>query len=334
MRNSLYSIGLGLIVISCGTQNNTKRVAATPKPTITTPQVVTPKPPIKHEEGDYYTINIGDPKKNDNTISYGSIASANLNRYKVVKTYFPAVAQNFRQRYVILHYTALNNEKSISVLTQQAVSSHYLVNSYDDNEIYQLVDENKRAYHAGISYWRKDQNLNDTSIGIEIVNDGYTADSTGTKTFPGFPEEQVKKVAALVKDLATRYNVPATNILAHSDIAPTRKQDPGPMFPWKKLYDDYQVGMWYDDATKLNFINQTLPEDFTAQYNTTVFVMKVQIALNKFGYQLDQSGTWDKATKQTIEAFQYHFRPETSNGVLDIETWAILQALILKYPSK
>lgn len=334
MRNSLYFIGLGLTIISCGSQNNIKKVVATPKPAIITPQVVAPKPPIKHEEGDYYTTNISDPKKNDNTISYGSIVSANPSRYKVVKTHFPAVAQNFRQRYVILHYTALNDEKSVSVLTQQTVSSHYLVNSYDDNEIYQLVDENKRAYHAGISYWRKDQNLNDISIGIEIVNGGYTADSAGTKTFPGFPEEQVKKVAALVKDLATRYNIPATNILAHSDIAPTRKQDPGPMFPWKKLYDDYQIGMWYDDATKLNFISQTLPQDFTAQYNTAVFVMKVQIALNKFGYQLDQSGTWDKATKQTIEAFQYHFRPEISNGVLDVETWAILQALIQKYPTK
>lgn len=334
MRNSLYFIGLGLTLISCGSQNNAKKVVATPKPSITPPQVAAPKPPIKHEEGDYYTVNISDPKKNDNTISYGSIVSAKPNRYKVVKTYFPAVAQNFRQRYVILHYTALNDEKSISVLTQQAVSSHYLVNSYDDNEIYQLVDENKRAYHAGISYWRKDQNLNDTSIGIEIVNGGYTADSAGTKTFPGFPEEQVKKVAALVKDLATRYNIPATNILAHSDIAPTRKQDPGPMFPWKKLYDDYQIGMWYDDATKLNFISQTPSQDFDAQYNTTLFIMKVQIALNKFGYQLDQSGTWDKATKQTIEAFQYHFRPEISNGMLDIETWAILQALIQKYPTK
>lgn len=334
MRNSLYAIGLGLTIISCGSQNNTKKVVATPKPATITPQIITPKPPVKQEAGDYYTVNIADPTKNDNTISYGSIVSAKPNHYKVVKTYFPAVAQNFRQRYIILHYTALDNDKSIMVLTQQAVSAHYLVNSYDDNEIYQLVDENKRAYHAGISYWRKDQNLNDMSIGIEIVNGGYTSDAAGKKTFPGFPEEQTKKVAALVKDLATRYNIPATNILAHSDIAPTRKQDPGPLFPWKKLYTDYQIGMWYDDAVKQTFISQILPEDFAAQLNTPVFVMKVQIALSKFGYQIDQSGVWDKATKQTVEAFQYHFRPETSNGIVDIETWAILQALMQKYPSK
>ena len=88
----------------------------------------------------------------------------------MVKDYFPAVAQNFRQKYIILHYTALNDEKSVSVLTQQSVSSHYLVNNLGDKDIYQLVDENKRSYHAGISAWRNDKMLNDTSIGIETVS--------------------------------------------------------------------------------------------------------------------------------------------------------------------
>ncbi|WP_300669015.1 N-acetylmuramoyl-L-alanine amidase [Soonwooa sp.] len=338
MRNSLYVIGLGITLISCGSQNNSKKVVATPKPTTKTTPVnpTTPvvKPPVKQEEADFYKVNIADPTKNDNTISYGSIVSAKLNNYKVVKNYFPAVAQNFRQRYIILHYTALDNDKSVMVLTQQAVSAHYLVNSYDDNEIYLLVDENKRAYHAGVSNWRNDQNLNDISIGIEIVNGGWEQNSTGTKNFPGFPDEQVKKVASLVKDIATRYNIPPTNILAHSDIAPTRKQDPGPMFPWKRLYTDYQIGMWYDDASKASFLNAMTPEDFAAQYNTPQFIYKIQAALGKFGYKLENTTAWDKPTKQTIEAFQYHFRPEKSDGIMDLETWAILQALMLKYPSK
>ncbi len=142
---------------------------------------------------DFFTTNIADATKNDNTVSYGSIVSAKPAGYKVVKTYFPAIAQNFRQRYLILHYTALLDDKSVSVLTQQAVSAHYLVNNTGDNEIYQLVDENKRAYHAGVSSWRNDKNLNDTSIGIEIVNTGYTTDSTGKRIFASFSDDQMKK---------------------------------------------------------------------------------------------------------------------------------------------
>jgi N-acetylmuramoyl-L-alanine amidase len=213
------------------------------------------------------------------------------------------------------------------------VSAHYLVNNTGDNEIYQLVDENKRAYHAGVSSWRNDKNLNDTSIGIEIVNAGYTTDSTGKRTFAPFSDDQVKKVAALVKDIVTRYQIQPTYVLAHSDIAPTRKQDPGPMFPWKKLYDEYQIGMWYDEAAKQTYL-EAAQADITAKYNESSFIFLIQTSLQKFGYGLDLSGKWDDATKKTIEAFQYHFRPQNYDGIMDAETWAILQALNQKYPVK
>lgn len=342
MRNHLYFIGLGLTIISCGSQKNIQPPPTKPKTPVNTAQN-TPKVPvakipsaeIKKEGGnDFYKVNIADITKNDNTISYGSIVSANPAGYKVVKTYFPALAQNFRQKYIILHYTALNDEKSVQVLTQQSVSSHYLVNNLDDKEIYQLVDENKRSYHAGISAWRNDKMLNDTSIGIEIVNNGYTADATGFRTFPPFDNEQVKKVAALVKDLATRYMIPPTNILAHSDIAPTRKQDPGPQFPWKKLYDEYQIGMWYDMATKNSFLDLTDATLFAQQMSSPQFIFKYQTALKTLGYGIEPSGTYDDATKKTIEAFQFHFRPENYDGIMDAESWAILQALNVKYPAK
>ena len=335
MRNSLYVIGLSLVIISCGAKKEINKTQISPKPVAQKP-VEAPKPPIRHDVkgGEYYTVNISDPNKNDNTISYGSIVSANPKGYTITKNYFPAVAQNFRQKYVILHYTAIDHDKSVRVLTTQSVSAHYLVNDLDDSEIYQLVDENKRAYHAGISEWRKDVGLNDTSIGIEIVNNGFT-EQGGKKTFYPFPDYQVKKVAELVKDLVNRYQIPATNVLAHSDIAPTRKQDPGPLFPWKKLYDEYGIGMWYDDAAKQAFLTQIIPEDFTAKFNDAAFVMKVQIELKKFGYtSLSESGVWDKATQSTIEALQYHFRPENFDGKLDMETWAILQALNQKYSTK
>ncbi|WP_292010284.1 N-acetylmuramoyl-L-alanine amidase [Chryseobacterium sp.] len=341
MRKTLYIIGLSAFVFSCAPQKNVKKNQSKTKTPVTQPKTVVkqqsdekPKPQIINERGiEFFTTNIADPTKNDNTASYGSIVSAKPNGYKVVKTYFPAIAQNFRQKYLILHYTALLDDKSVTVLTQQSVSSHYLVNNMGDNEIYQLVDENKRAYHAGISSWRNDKNLNDTSIGIEIVNTGYTTDATGKRIFAPFSDEQVRKVAALAKDIVVRYQIPATNVLAHADIAPTRKQDPGPMFPWKKLYDEYQIGMWYDEASKQNFYTMALT-DFSTRYNEPSFIYLIQTALQKFGYGIQPSGTWDDATKKTIEAFQYHFRPQNYDGIMDPETWAILQSLNQKYPVK
>ena len=306
-----------------------------PKVASAKPDSNEPKPKIHRESGaEFFTDNIADASKNDNTISYGSIVTADPARFKVVKTFFPAVAQNFRQKYIILHYTALDEDKSVMVLTQQSVSAHYLVNDMDDNEIYQLVDENKRAYHAGISAWRKDKMLNDTSIGIEIVNSGYVTDADGTKIFPDFSPKQVRKIAALVKDLADRYMIAPTNILGHSDIAPTRKQDPGPKFPWKQLYEDHQIGMWYDEGTKQVFYDTAILEDYTMQMTVPSFVFKIQTALKDFGYDIFPNGMYDDTTKKTVEAFQYHFRPQNFSGLIDAETWAILQALNQKYPSK
>lgn len=341
MRKTLYIIGLSTLVFSCTSRQSARNKqyiprtpSVQPKTTAKTPGEK-PKPKVTMEHGvEFFSTNIADITKNDNTASYGSIVSAKPGGYKVVKTYFPAIAQNFRQRYLILHYTALPDDKSITVLSQQAVSAHYLVNNIGDNEIYQLVDENKRAYHAGVSAWRNDKNLNDTSIGIEIVNTGYTADAAGKRVFVPFDEAQVKKVAALVKDIATRYQIPATNILAHSDIAPTRKQDPGPLFPWKMLYDEYQIGMWYDEPIKQGYYDLATSTDFQVQYIDPAFIFNVQTQLQKFGYALDLSGKWDDATKKTIEAFQYHFRPQNYDGIMDAETFSILQALIQKYPVK
>jgi N-acetylmuramoyl-L-alanine amidase len=341
MRKTLYIIGLSVFVFSCTSQKNIKKNTYRPKTPVTQPKTATKpvapektKPQIKKESGvEFFTANIADATKNDNTASYGSIVSAKPAGYKVVKTYFPAIAQNFRQKYLILHYTVLPDDKSVTVLTQQGVSAHYLVNNLGDNEIYQLVDENKRSYHAGVSAWRADKNLNDTSIGIEIVNMGYTADANGAKIFQPFSDDQIKKVAALAKDIVTRYQIPATNVLAHSDIAPTRKQDPGPQFPWKKLYDEYQIGMWYDEATKQNLLTEA-QNDVSTRYNDAPFIFLVQTALQKFGYEIFPNGKWDDATKKTIEALQYHFRPQNYDGIMDAETWAILQALNQKYPAK
>lgn len=331
-----YISSLSILLSSCYTPH---RVVKVPEPIhkpIDTIKKHKELPPKKNKtisigKEDYYKINIADASKNNSTISWGSIVSANPKGYTITKNHFPSVGQGFRQRFLILHYTALDNETSIRVLTQQSVSSHYLVNDLPDNEIYQLVDENKRAYHAGFSYWRNVTGLNDNSIGIEIVNTGYTNTPTGEKQFYQFPEYQFKKVAELIKDITDRYMIPPTHILAHSDVAPSRKQDPGPFFPWKRLYDEYQIGMWYDEDTKQNLYLSSL-NDINNLYHNTNFITKVQKSFNNFGYEIKITGLWDKQTQKVIEAFQYHFRPDNFDGNFDAETWAILQALLIKYP--
>lgn len=346
MRKNLFIIGLGLALFSCAPQKTVQQTKPTPKPvTETKPENVnkppqTPKTPstkttVSSSDGlNFFKVNIADASKNDNTISHGSIVSAEPVGYTINRDYFPSLGQNFRQRYIILHYTALDDDRSVNVLTQQSVSSHYLVGTGNDKEIYQLVDENKRAYHSGISYWRKVENLNDSSIGIEIVNTGYTQGADGKREFYPYPEHQFRKVAALVKDLVTRYQIQPQNVLGHSDVAATRKQDPGPLFPWKRLYHEYGVGMWYDDATKERYLRMIDPEVFVMDSQNSTFIFKYQTMLNEFGYNIGPTGSNDSTTQKTIEAFQYRFRPDQADGVMDRDTYAILQALLEKYPAK
>ena len=240
-----------------------------------------------------------------------------------VDSSYNSQGQDYRQKFIILHYTAGNRDSSLKTLTQNEVSAHYLVSDDKSEPVYSLVDENKRAWHAGVSDWKGRNNLNDTSIGIEIVNGG---DASGT--FVPYKDFQIKEVAVLVKYLADKYEIPATNILGHSDIAPQRKSDPGPLFPWRELYTKYNIGMWYDNDTKNNY---------EREYSTKLSMMpvsEIQRELNKFGYGISITGTWDKQTKNVIKVFQHHFRPSNYSGEMDVETFAILKALNEKYNKK
>lgn len=343
MKKLLSFISLSILMLSCGSSKKVitpvqKPVKVVEKTPVKKPQP--PKEPVKHKiekhgKVEFFRYNISDIANNDNTISYGSIVTAHPEGYKISKDYFPSKGQNFRQRYIILHYTALDDDRSIEVLTNRFVSAHYLVSDYPDQDIYQLVDENKRAYHAGVSSWGDDHDLNDTSIGIEIVNKGYVPDDSPEdddgRYFYDFKDYQIKKIAALVKDIAQRYNIPPTHILAHSDVAPTRKQDPGPKFPWKLLHDKYQLGMWYDEATKNRFFTQYQYEDFEVKNSSAQFIYQFQYDLKKLGYGIQETGMYDKDTEKVVQAFQYHFRPEKADGFMDAETYAILKALLEKY---
>jgi len=236
---------------------------------------------------------------------------------------YNSVGQNYRERFIILHYTALNRDKSLSALTKNEVSAHFLVSDDKNDPVFALVPEGKRAWHAGDSEWKNSKNLNDSSLGIEIVNDG---DASGH--FVSYKTFQIKNVAVLVKYLAEKYEIPATNILGHSDIAPQRKSDPGPLFPWKELYTKHNIGMWYDEATK---------QSYESQYSSglsSISVSEMQKELKKFGYSINISDQWDKQAKNVVRAFQHHFRPSKYDGVMDVETYSILKALNEKYNKK
>lgn len=238
-----------------------------------------------------------------------------------------AVAQNDRVRFLVLHYTALDDQKSLTTLTGPNVSAHYLVPTLPAIEqnkpvVLQLVQEHKRAWHAGVSSWGQRNNLNDTAIGIEIVNPGYTDEHDGRRWYPYHPA-QISLIGTLTRDLLKRYQIAPENVLAHSDIAPQRKSDPGPLFPWKALAEQ-GIGAWPDPHTVDKYLAQR-PASAPVAVNT------LQQALATYGYATPQTGIQDAATTAVIRAFQMHFRPADFSGKADAETEAIALALVEKY---
>ncbi len=233
---------------------------------------------------------------------------------------YTAKGQNNRERFIIIHYTATNKDISLSTLTNDEVSSHFLVTDDKNDPVYALVPENKRAWHAGLSEWKNTKNLNDSSLGIEIVNNG---DSSGI--FESYKSFQIKNVAVLVKYLAEKYGIPETQILGHSDIAPQRKSDPGPLFPWKELYTKYKIGMWYDEERK-----KAYEFEFESKFED-LSISDIQKEFKKFGYAIEITNKWDKQTQNVVKVFQHHFRPKKYDGKVDLETYSILKALNEKY---
>jgi N-acetylmuramoyl-L-alanine amidase len=201
---------------------------------------------------------------------------------------------------LILHYTGmLSAAAALDRLCDPAarVSAHYVVE--EDGKIWQLVPEERRAWHAGESGWLDRRDINAHSIGVEIVNPGHEFG------YRAFPAEQIRAVAELCQDIVTRRCVPRRFVLGHSDVAPHRKQDPGERFPWERLAQA-GVGIWPD----FSMVPQTSPES----------PAEMQVALAAFGYDLGVTATFDERTVQVLIAFQRHFRPENCDGVADEET--------------
>lgn len=216
---------------------------------------------------------------------------------------------------IVLHYTGMATaEAARERLCDPAakVSSHYLVD--EDGTITQLVAETRRAYHAGESSWQGTTDINSRSIGIEIVNGGHDFGC------PDFPPHQIDAVIRLCRDIQTRWPIPQFNVLAHSDIAPSRKRDPGEKFPWPILYAA-GVGLWAEPEPISGGVSLKLGDSGDA-------VARLKASLAAYGYGADSTNIFDEATRDVVMAFQRHFRPQLVDGVADVSTVTSLERLL------
>jgi N-acetylmuramoyl-L-alanine amidase len=223
---------------------------------------------------------------------------------------------NRRPDMILLHYTGMADPKAALELLRKSgseVSAHYFV--FEDGRIIQLVQESRRAWHAGVAFWAGETDVNSCSIGIEIANSGHDYG------YPDFPKRQIAAVTALCRSIQTRYTIPPVRVLAHSDVAPARKQDPGEKFPWRTLHDS-GVGHWVKPAPLkeggLLLALSDRGEEVTA----------MQTALAEYGYGVEVNGNYDSAMHDVVAAFQRHFRPERVDGIIDAETAVRLAALV------
>jgi len=215
---------------------------------------------------------------------------------------------------LVLHYTGMKTgPEALDRLRDPVakVSSHYMVE--EDGRIFRLVPEERRAWHAGVSFWKGERNINGVSIGVEIVNPGHEFG------YRPFPEAQVAAVIALTADIRSRWMIGNDRIVGHSDVAPGRKDDPGELFPWKRLAEAGH-GLWAEAAPAPG-----LP---LAEGAEGVEVFALQAGFTRLGYDLPPSGKFDAATRDVVVAFQRHWRQETVDGVADGQTRAQLIALL------
>lgn len=216
---------------------------------------------------------------------------------------------------LILHYTGLPSvERAIDVLSRPdcKVSCHYVID--EDGRVTQMVAEDMRAWHAGVSYWGGETDINSASIGIEIQNPGHMLG------YPDFPRAQMRAVAGLARDIVRRHGIAPHRVLAHSDVAPGRKIDPGEKFDWAWLAGE-GVGHWvapaaFDEDDEGVPLGSCGPE-----------VDRMRGLLQNFGYKVDPDGAFDPGLQTVVRAFQLHFRPACCDGRIDRSTLDTLSRL-------
>jgi N-acetylmuramoyl-L-alanine amidase len=215
---------------------------------------------------------------------------------------------------IVLHYTGMpTGEEAIARLRdpEAKVSSHYVVE--EDGRVFALVPEERRAWHAGVSYWRGRRNVNGDSIGIEIVNPGHEWG------YRKFPKAQVDAVIELVGDIRTRWTIEDRDIVGHADVAPARKEDPGEQFPWERLAKAGH-GLWVKAPPA--------PGAPIGEGEEGAAVFALQAGFTRLGYDLPPTGEFDADTAAVVRAFQRHWRQSKVDGIADGETRAQLIALL------
>ncbi len=221
---------------------------------------------------------------------------------------------------IILHYTGMATGAAAEAwLCDPAseVSSHYLV--HEDGRIVQMVRESDRAWHAGKGSWRGETDINSRSVGIEIVNPGHALGYTT------FPKRQIASVIELCRDITARHAIQPQHVLAHSDVAPGRKIDPGEKFPWRKLAE---AGVGHFVAPARSGGRPVLgPGDNSGA------VEELQSMLSLYGYGIDITGAFDEPTSVVVGAFQLHFRPRRVDGLADRSTVDTLRRLLRALPA-
>jgi N-acetylmuramoyl-L-alanine amidase len=215
---------------------------------------------------------------------------------------------------IVLHYTGMpTGEAALARLRDPAakVSAHFLVE--EDGRVFALVPEERRAWHAGRSFWRGETDINARSIGVEIVNPGHEFG------YRAFPDVQIAAVIDLLADVRSRWSIDDSRLLGHSDVAPARKEDPGELFPWRRLAEAGH-GVWVEP--------DPAPGAPLAEGDEGPGVFALQAGLTRLGYDSPPSGQYDATTATIVRAFQRHWRQERIDGVADGETRARLIALL------
>lgn len=228
---------------------------------------------------------------------------------------------------LIIHYTDMESgEAALQRLSDPAaeVSAHYLIER--DGRLFQLVDDARRAWHAGRGGWLGARDINSISIGIELVNAGHTSWDWARGEPQAYPPQQIDKLIDLAHYLCAVHGIASRFVLGHSDVAPDRKQDPGSWFPWEKLAVT-GLGLWpqIDEILSLPTLNYG---------DESPAVRQFQASLVRFGYPLSITGVYDQATKLVVTAFQRHFRQHAVTGEADAETQSRLLALLAMLPEQ
>ena len=233
-------------------------------------------------------------------------------------TRHPAQGQDSRVQFIVLHYTSEPLADALRILTTQDVSAHYLIGDQAAPVVYLLVDEGRRAWHAGDSAWQGQTALNASSIGIEIVNPGPQRQADGSTRYAPYAAAQIDTLIGLLRDIQRRHPVRPDRIVGHSDIAPQRKLDPGPAFPWQRLAAAGLVP-WPDPARVAAWQARHRQQAPDAAW--------VQAALARIGHPVPAHGRLDEDTRRVVAAFQMRYRPARHDGQPDAETTALMQVL-------